>query len=299
MKRNKHGFTLVELLVVIGIIGLLISILVPAINTARIYAWTLVCKTNMRSMGMGFAQYGNDNKNLLPPQAFWNTSPYWNNYTPLPTTINYHTRYLKASAASNQGPVTLMKPFGIGCLYDSGLVKEFELFYCPGFRPRNNPNDPNYTKYRHDSYVHPTTGEYYTSSEYVLSGYHYFKFKSSQTNEIANRTFVYDLIYDWSSTPHASAGGIPKGLNVLYGDGRVEFKTDCFDETVWGKDNPSDTPNVNLGLWFSALLKVADSTTAFELENVNKTVGWNNFQCPGTDRDSSRGTRSGTWSYSY
>lgn len=64
--RKKSGFTLVELLVVIGIIALLISILLPALGRARAQANTIWCESNERQFGMAFQMYTQDNKGVLP-----------------------------------------------------------------------------------------------------------------------------------------------------------------------------------------------------------------------------------------
>lgn len=66
------GFTLVELLVVIGIIALLISILLPALNKARSAANNVACQSNLRQMAMMYQMYLMDNKNwLIPSGGSW------------------------------------------------------------------------------------------------------------------------------------------------------------------------------------------------------------------------------------
>jgi prepilin-type N-terminal cleavage/methylation domain-containing protein/prepilin-type processing-associated H-X9-DG protein len=65
--RIQSGFTLVELLVVIGIIALLISILLPSLSKAREHGNTLKCLSNMRQIAQAAAAYSSANKNYLLP----------------------------------------------------------------------------------------------------------------------------------------------------------------------------------------------------------------------------------------
>ncbi len=65
-RTRARGFTLVELLVVVGIIALLISILLPSLTKARNAANTVNCLANLRQMGSGFQLYANAYNGAFP-----------------------------------------------------------------------------------------------------------------------------------------------------------------------------------------------------------------------------------------
>jgi len=128
-RKRSTAFTLVELLVVIGIIALLISMLLPALQKARDQANKVKCLSNLKQIGNAALLYAHDNKGEYPVRLFTYATPLKKGLDATSTFGPGAGYVAPPGGASANGPALLVaEPQGNA---RSTYLKTNDVFFCP------------------------------------------------------------------------------------------------------------------------------------------------------------------------
>ncbi len=258
--KKASAFTLIELLIVIGIIGLLISILLPALNRVQENARRVVCGQQLRQIGVGLRIYEGHSAERLPGQYDrWGSETItYQNQTlePWVTYVAWHQDYKDASSGQ-------MKPLQLATLTSEGCINDPELFYCPAYKPQGVNLVFTYGYYTQGGTER--WGEYLpvknngSRDDKVRVSYHYWLHGRQTLVRLNKDPVVFDNLQHWTNVAHTKDGA-PYGFNALFGDGHVAFtnKPDLLDPALWNGGpaaGPWDGPGNSRDLFLAILAR--------------------------------------------
>lgn len=230
---RRKAFTLVELLVVIGIIAILIAILMPALSRARDHANRIKCMSNLRSIMQGVVMYASQNKSYLPypnwggnppgTPGWLYDNPGWGNWS------SYNGQSYPGDA---DGPNWIF--FEEGAIQK--LIKAREVFKCPMHTDRQSDGPTEkYTSYLMNGATNDFGGKPYPVTRFQVMD---IIFWESGESNLARSLYGIPPFNDgssegteWISDRHGSRGretgkGRPTGnggASIGCVDGHVEW----------------------------------------------------------------------------
>jgi prepilin-type N-terminal cleavage/methylation domain-containing protein len=228
MRSRRTAFTLVELLVVIGIIAVLIAVLLPALSKARVQASKLQCASNLRQVGICLRMYAETSKGAIPDTLI----------SGVHNLSNIRHSAFEKLESTVRGQRKIFEPPTL-----EGLVAENANLSAPGLP--DTYDTIGYQYYGNAGWVGPpllyqkppkTIHRFSDSAKFILaSDYVYVSVIGSQTSYIiqATRTIAhlrrnfagYSSWLNANTVGPAPAGGLRgvDGSHHMYGDGHVEW----------------------------------------------------------------------------
>ena len=231
---RPHGFTLVELLVVIGIIAILISILLPSLNAAREKAKRVQCGNALRTFGQAINIYANENKGKVPMHQggsnwLWDLPYETRDWFVEKAKIPRSEFYCPSYTHETDGQWNFTGAFAEGG-QNFTIAGFYWLGYRPGYRTPTgfNPNtmtnmpfrDPRRDRWIQrltDKTSHSAPGDLVMMSDITIS--------QQDTRSWANKNFM--TLYGGYAFGHGTthrSGDKPLGGNVLFLDGHVDWR---------------------------------------------------------------------------
>lgn len=200
-----RGFTVVELLVCIGVVAILCSILLPALRTTRESSMRLKCQANLHTIGCALAAYANVNDERLPPSVF--AMPGQRD----PASMN--TAWL----GSVSGAAVAQRWDGIGMLVKGGYLHDAgcECLYCP-----SHHGEHPIERYR-EAYAQPAGDPIVTNYQY--SGHIDRAGARISMNDGSERMLVTDALRSRADFNHRC------GANRLFADLHTDWWYDYMD----------------------------------------------------------------------
>jgi prepilin-type N-terminal cleavage/methylation domain-containing protein len=210
MKKKARAFTLVELLVVIGVIAILIGLLLPALQKARAAAGKAVCLSNQRQLVQAIYLYGQSFKGAIPATVTGGNAS--------GSEIIYQKRLIGAKRGEDDGW------YSLGLLFSRNIMKDPRAFYCPQQtdEPYTYPtgwNDPDIKRvgfsYRICNQAQPP---YFTQKDQD----ELLRFKLGRMK--GYKSLISDIVGPRGSVGHWSHFK-PYVVNIGYSDGHAETVT--------------------------------------------------------------------------
>ena len=130
---SVHGFTLIELLVVIAVVAILIAMLLPTLGRAREVTHTVICKSNLRQIGVATYAYAADNEDRIPQDPPPSQADATNTLLGGLTRLGYGVDGANHPKISSQTPGVAEETYGLpATFYRFGYITSGnDVYVCP------------------------------------------------------------------------------------------------------------------------------------------------------------------------